>query len=80
MRKRTVVLAFAAGLLGGIASRYVTPEMVHADSIPREVRAKSFVLVNEQGTLLGTFTEEAGRPSLKLSTPAATRSGRSAVK
>ncbi len=66
MSKRTVVLAFAAGLLGGITSRYFTPQLVRADSAPREFRGQSFVLVNEQGMVLGTFSEEAGRPALKL--------------
>ena len=66
MRKASTVLAFAAGLLGGVASRYLAPQPVHAESYPTEVRARSFVLVNEQGTVLGTFTEESGRPALKL--------------
>jgi len=66
MSKSTVALAFAAGLLGGVASRYVSLQPVHAESLLREVRAQSFVLVNEQGTVLGTFSEESGRPVLKL--------------
>jgi len=66
MSKATVTLAFAAGLLGGVASHYLSPQPVHAESYPREVRAQSFILVNEQGMVLGTFSEEAGRPALKL--------------
>lgn len=66
MSKTTVAFAFAAGLLGGLASRYLSPQPVHAESNPREVRAQSFVLINEQGVVLGTFSEEAGQPVLKL--------------
>lgn len=66
MSKRIVVLAFAAGLLGGFTSHYFSPQPVHAELAPAEFRAKSFVLVNDHGTVLGTLTEEAGRPALKL--------------
>lgn len=69
MNKRTVVLSMAAGLLGGVASHYLTPELVHAQSknpAPKEIRAESFVLVNEKGVVLGTLADEGGRPALKL--------------
>ena len=67
MRKAGVAaLAFAAGLFGGIASRYLSPQTAHAESYPTEVRSRSFVLINQQGVPIGTFSEESGRPSLKL--------------
>ena len=67
MNKRNVVLSFAAGLLGGGISHYLSPQLVQAQSqAPKELRAESFVLVNEKGTILGTLSDEAGRPSLKL--------------
>ena len=67
MNKRNVVLSFAAGLLGGAISHYVSPQLVHAQSQAlKEFRAESFVLVNEKGTILGTLCNEGGRPSLKL--------------
>jgi hypothetical protein len=67
MNKRNVVLSFAAGLLGGAISYYVSPQLVHAESqAPKELRAQSFVLVNEKGTILGTLSDEGGRPSIRL--------------
>ena len=67
MNIRPVVVSLAAGLLGGAISHYVSPQLVHAQSEAlKELRAKSFVLVNEKGTILGTLTDEGGRPSLKL--------------
>jgi hypothetical protein len=67
MKKRNIVLSFAAGLLGGVISHYLSPELVHAQSQgPREFRAERFVLVNEKGSVLGTLSNEGGRPSLKL--------------
>ena len=67
MKKRNVALSFAAGLLGGAISHYLSPQLVHAQSqAPKELRAESFVLVNEKGTILGTLSDEGGRPSLKL--------------
>ena len=67
MNKRSIVLSFAAGLLGGAISYYLSPELVHAESqAPIEFRAERFVLVSEKGTVLGTLCNESGRPSLKL--------------
>jgi hypothetical protein len=67
MGKLTVLLAFAAGLLGGVASRYLSPPSAFADSIPKELRAQRFVLVNEHGTVLGRLCEDpAGRPFFEL--------------
>jgi hypothetical protein len=67
MNKRNVVLSFAAGLLGGTISHYVSPQLVRAQSqAPKELRAESFLLVNEKGIVLGTLSDEGGRPSLRL--------------
>jgi hypothetical protein len=69
MNKKSVVLAFAAGVLGGMASHYLSPQLVHAQSqaLPAtEIRAASFVLVNEKGVVLGTLAEDAGRPAIRL--------------
>ena len=67
MNKRSVVLSFAAGLLGGVLSHYLSPQLVHAQSpAPTEFRAERFVLVNDKGAVLGTLSNEGGRPYLKL--------------
>ena len=66
MSKRIVAAAFAAGLLGGIATHYVWPRPVLADSSAVEIRARKFVLVNERGAVIGTLAEEANGPALKL--------------
>lgn len=67
MNKRIIVLSFAAGLLGGAISHYLSPQLVHAQSqSTMEFRAERFVLVNDKGTVLGTLTHEGGKPSLKL--------------
>lgn len=69
--KRNIVLPLAAGLLGGILSHYalVTPP-VQAQSQavpPREIRAQSFVLMNERGEIGGTFAfDDQGRPVIQL--------------
>jgi hypothetical protein len=67
MNKRNIVLSFAAGLLGGVLSHYVSVQPVHAQSqAPKEFRAESFILVNENGKILGSLSNERGRPALKL--------------
>jgi len=66
MRKGLIVVAFAAGWLGGVASHYVWPRPVLAESSPVEIRARRFVLVNDRGAVIGTFAEEANGPALKL--------------
>jgi hypothetical protein len=67
--KRNLALSLAAGILGGLISHQLSTPLVHAQAqpaAPKEIRAERFVLVNERGAVLGTLTEEAGRPSLKL--------------
>jgi hypothetical protein len=58
-RNLTLVLALAAGLLGGFLSRYIAPSSVHAQvQAPDafEIRAQRFSIVDAQGHLIATFT------------------------
>ena len=62
MTKFGFVLAIAAGLLGGFASRYLSPEPAHAQvSTPAEIRARKFLLVDEKGHVSGVFGMEQGK-------------------
>lgn len=57
----TIVLALAAGLAGGMLSRFVAPPAAHAQQQQppaKEVRAQSFVLVDSADNIVGTFTYE----------------------
>ena len=65
MKALYLTLALAAGLAGGILSRYLWPQPVQAQtppSAPREIRAQRFVLEDAGGKTLGTFAIEMGRP------------------
>jgi len=62
-RKFNLALALAAGLLGGVLSRYVAPWPVLAQAQPaKELRAQSFVLVDDNNNLVGTFTASTPAP------------------
>jgi hypothetical protein len=65
MNKSTIAVALAAGLIGGVISRYGAPAPVHAQQAqpPVEVRAQRFVLVNPDGGVAGTFTVEQPKPT-----------------
>jgi hypothetical protein len=67
----TIALALSAGLVGGLLSRYITPEPVHAQGqtiAPKEIRAQSFVLVDEKGFPRGIFAiEQTGFPTIEAS-------------
>ena len=67
-RKVNFTLALAAGLLGGLLSRYLIPTPVFAQAqAPREIRAQSFVLVNKQGAPLGRIGFDSdGLPNITL--------------
>jgi len=73
MKKMHWVLALAAGFVGGALSHFLAAPAVHAESRPApvaEVRAHSFVLVNGQGRVLGTFAADpGGLPSIRLYDP-----------
>ena len=69
MKKLNLALALAAGFLGGVLSHYLAPPVVQAESpaVPAELRARSFLLVSEKGTVRGTFAlDSQGRPALRL--------------
>ena len=51
--KTTIILALAAGFLGGTLSQRVM--QVHAQEIPQEIRAHRFVLVDESGVNRGVL-------------------------
>jgi hypothetical protein len=61
---RTCVLplTLATGLLGGVLSRYVTPAPAFAQAqTQKEVKAQSFVLVDDKDNIVGTFKPSADR-------------------
>jgi hypothetical protein len=68
----TLTLSLAAGLLGGIFSRYVSPMPAQAQEVaPTEIRAQKFTLVDQNGTVRGVFTVDnpvpkGGHPVIKL--------------
>jgi hypothetical protein len=68
MNKRNFVLSLAAGLLGGILSSYISPQLVRAQSQPApEIQAQRFSLVNQNGVTLGAFSfDSQGRPRICL--------------
>jgi hypothetical protein len=56
------VLALAAGLIGGMLTRYIAPVTVSAQSQPPlEMRAQSFTLVDPTDRVIGSFTTEPSR-------------------
>jgi hypothetical protein len=69
-RTATVALALSAGLMGGLFARYIGPDAVHAQAqtpAPKEIRAQSFVLVNDQGVAFGLMGfDPQGHPIIKL--------------
>ena len=72
MRKLNLALSIAAGLLGGVLSHYVWTQPVQAQAripAPKEIRAQSFVLVNDKDQVEGVFSvdqSKLGRPIVKL--------------
>ena len=72
MKKLNLGLSIAAGLLGGVFSHYVWTQPVQAQNqvpAPKELRAQSFVVVNDKGEIQGvlTFGEPKGdRTGIKL--------------
>ncbi len=70
MKKLNLALALASGLVGGLVSHYLAPPVVQAQSpapAVLEVRAHSFLLVNEKGQVVGKFSAESnGKPAIRL--------------
>jgi len=60
VKKLNLAVLVAAGFLGGMFSHFVwAPTLSHAQSpeaAPKEVRAQSFVLVDDEGKVEGIFS------------------------
>lgn len=67
-----ITVAIAAGLAGGLLSRFVVPTSAQAQTqaqtgAPNEIRAQSFVLVDQKGTAYGLLGfGPQGQPIIKL--------------
>ncbi len=58
---KNIAIALVAGLLGGIIPQYISPSTAFAQNQTpptTEVRAQSFVLVDQSDQTVGTFTTE----------------------
>jgi hypothetical protein len=67
--KMMIAVAVAAGLLGGLLSRYIDPASAFAQDQPtvtKEIRAQSFILVDPSGRAVGTFAAEPGPGSTRM--------------
>jgi len=69
--KTTIVLALAAGFIGGTISQHIAPPPVYAQPqipVPREIRAESFVIVDTHGVPRGAFAvnERNGWPMIEI--------------
>lgn len=69
--KTTLVLAFTAGLAGGIVSQRIMVRSVYAQgptSAPVEIRAEKFVIVDDNGLPRGAFgiNTKDGWPTLEI--------------
>ena len=65
----TAALALAAGLAGGLGSRFIAPPTAHAQAQQqptREIRAQSVVLVDASNGVIGTFTSETQQRFMTL--------------
>ena len=82
-RNWTIILALAAGLTGGVLSRYIGMPSVHAQTpapVTTEVRAQSFTLVDAEGRVMGTFTSRLVPAGVTILSPDGARvSGRSRI-
>ena len=67
--RKNIILSIGAGLLGGVISHSISPQPVHAQTPTartKEVRAETFVLVNEDGLVLGKLSHDGGRAMFQL--------------
>jgi hypothetical protein len=72
--KLTATLCLAAGLLGGIASRYISPDLTHAQAqtpVAKEIRAQAFILEDESGNVMGRLRAIQGTPGMPPPPPGA---------
>jgi hypothetical protein len=64
MQKLDLALVLAAGLVGGLLSRYIAPApalaQVQTTPPPREIVSQSFTLADGTGTVIGTFKASIG--------------------
>jgi hypothetical protein len=61
-RTFAVFLALGAGLMGGLLSQYIAPLPAFAQTqAQREIKAQSFVLVDDKANIVGTFRPSADR-------------------
>ena len=61
--KFTIAVAVVAGLAGGMLTRFIAPPPVFAQTQqapPNEVRARNFVLVDNNDNPIATFTTGSG--------------------
>ena len=65
----TTALALAAGLAGGLGSRFIAPPTAHAQAQQQptqEIRAQSVVLVDASNEVIGKFTSETQQRFMTL--------------
>jgi hypothetical protein len=61
-RTFTLSFALAAGMLGGVLSRYVSPVLAFAQpQTGKEIKSQSFVLVDDKDNIVGAFKSSADR-------------------
>lgn len=73
--KLVIVYGVAAGLFGGLLTRYVAPPAAFAQNQTaiKEIRAQSFTLVDSSNRVVGTFTSDAdGPPAVAAPAPGST--------
>jgi len=65
-----VILAFTAGLMGGLFQSSIAPVAVFAQAqkaAPKEIQAQNFIVVNSKGNPMGLFGfDPQGKPIIKL--------------
>ena len=69
MKKLNLALSIAAGLLGGVLSHYVWTQPVQAQArkpAPKEIRAQSFVLVNDKDQVEGVFSVDLSLVQIRV--------------
>jgi hypothetical protein len=64
-QRLNLVLALAAGLSGGVLSRYILPTPVLAQTpapAPKELRSLSFIVVDDKNNVVGSFKRSVTKP------------------